>query len=66
MKINHCPGTLAPGYHTYSRNCLKRVFDGRKVSHILPYEAPNSDQPSDQLFQDNQDLVPLRVPSLST
>ncbi len=59
MKINHCPGTLAPGYHTYSRNCLKRVFDGRKVSHILPYDAPNSDQPSDQLFQDNQKRISI-------
>ena len=54
MKIDHCPGTLAEGYSTYSRTCLKRVFDNRKVSHVLPYEAPNSNRQTDKLFEDNQ------------
>ena len=53
-KLTHCPGTLAPGFDTYSRTSLKRVFDGRKVSHILPYEAPNSEAPTDKLFEENQ------------
>lgn len=39
-EINNCPGTLAEGFSTYSRICLNRVFQGRKVSHILPYDSP--------------------------
>lgn len=33
--INVCPGTLAPGFDTYSPLCLKKVFGGKKVSHIM-------------------------------
>jgi len=58
-KVTHCPGTLAPGFDTYSRTSLKRVFAGRKVSHILPYEAPNSDAPSDKLFEENQKRISI-------
>lgn len=35
--INVCPGTLAPGFDTYSPSCLRKVFGGRKVSHILDF-----------------------------
>ena len=41
--INNCPGTLAPGFITYSRACLKRVFDGHQVNHLLPYDSPALD-----------------------
>lgn len=41
--INNCPGTLAPGFITYSRACLKRVFDGHHVNHLLPYDSPALD-----------------------
>ncbi|MEM6807486.1 MAG: type II toxin-antitoxin system HipA family toxin, partial [Bacteroidota bacterium] len=33
--IENCPGTLAPNHHTYSTTCLRRVFNGRRVSHML-------------------------------
>lgn len=33
--INVCPGTLAPGFSTYSPLCLRKVFGGKKISHIL-------------------------------
>jgi serine/threonine-protein kinase HipA len=59
MKIDHCPGTLAEGFRTYSRTCLKRVFDGRKVSHVLPYDAPNSDLQTDKLFEENQKRISI-------
>jgi serine/threonine-protein kinase HipA len=52
--INFCPGTLAPCYHTYSRTCLVRVFDGKKVSHILPYDSPASNPETDELFGGNR------------
>ena len=59
MKVDHCPGTLAEGFSTYSRTCLKHVFDGRKVSHVLPYEAPNSNRQTDKLFEDNQQRISI-------
>ena len=38
MKTIHvCPGTLAPGFDTYSPSCLRKVFEGKKVSHILDF-----------------------------
>ena len=33
--INVCPGTLAPGFSTYSPLCLRKVFGGKKISHVL-------------------------------
>lgn len=59
MKIDHCPGTLAEGFSTYSRTALKRVFDGRKVSHILPYDAPNSNRQTNKLFENNQKRISI-------
>jgi serine/threonine-protein kinase HipA len=53
-EINHCPGTLAEGFHTYSRTCLARVFHGKKVNHVLPYEAPQSNPETDELFEENR------------
>jgi serine/threonine-protein kinase HipA len=52
--INYCPGTLAPGYHTYSRTALVRIYHGKKVSHILPYDSPASDPATDELFEENR------------
>lgn len=36
-EINICPGTLNPGFDTYSPLCLRKVFAGKKVSHILGF-----------------------------
>lgn len=52
--IQYCPGTLAPGHHTYSRTALVRVFMGRKVSHILPYDSPATNEATDELFDENR------------
>jgi len=53
-KIHHCPGTLAPGYTTYSATCRRRVFLGRKVSHLLPYPSPSTNGKTAEEFLDNQ------------
>jgi len=52
--IKYCPGTLSEGHETYSRAALKNVFDGKKVSHILPYESPASNEQTDELFEENR------------
>lgn len=53
-EIKYCPGTLAEGHTTYSRACLSRVFKGRKVSHILPYDSPASNSETDELFNNSR------------
>jgi serine/threonine-protein kinase HipA len=53
-EIEFCPGTLSEGFHTYSRTALKRVFQGRKVSHCLPYDAPSANPETDRMFVENR------------
>lgn len=57
--IKNCPGTLAVGYETYSRTCLRRMFNGRKVHHLLPYDSPASNEATDQLFVENQKRISI-------
>jgi serine/threonine-protein kinase HipA len=38
--IQVCPGTLRPGFGTYSPKCCKLLFDGYKVGHVLPFDRP--------------------------
>ncbi len=53
-EIHHCPGTLSEGFSTYSPTCLKRVFQGRKVHHVLPYNAPSVGDVDAGLFIENR------------
>ena len=53
MEINRCPGTLAEGFTNYSRTCLKRVFNGSKVNHVLPYTSLQSNHNSEDSFEEN-------------
>ncbi|MCC5907185.1 MAG: HipA domain-containing protein [Balneolaceae bacterium] len=52
--IPYCPGTLAEGFDSYSPTCLKRVFNGKKVSHILPYFPPDVSEEDAEKFQQNR------------
>lgn len=36
-KTEVCPGNLTPGFDTYSPACSRRLFNGKKVSHILDF-----------------------------
>ena len=40
--IDVCPGTLTTGFSTYSPLCLRKVFAGRKVSHIIDFSLNDS------------------------
>lgn len=57
--IENCPGTLASGYHTYSNTAINRVFNGKKVSPFLPYNAPATDEQTDELFVDNRKYLSI-------
>jgi serine/threonine-protein kinase HipA len=40
-----CPGCLADGKQTgYCKKCLKELFDGRKVDHILSFNSPYTEE----------------------
>ena len=41
MNIDRCPSTLVSGFTSYSPGGLRKLFDGKKVSPILPYDAPD-------------------------
>lgn len=51
--IRNCPATLAEGHLTFSRTALRRMFNGRKISHVLPYHAPFSRESMDAIFANN-------------
>jgi serine/threonine-protein kinase HipA len=57
--ITRCPVTLAEGYNTYSRTGLIRLFGGRKVHHILPYDSPSSSPETEALFLDNRRRISI-------
>ena len=44
-KISVCPGTLAVGYDKYSPSCIRNMYNGVNVSHILDfsYDAEHID-----------------------
>jgi serine/threonine-protein kinase HipA len=58
-EIKYCPGTLAAGFETYSRTCLNRVYNGKKVQHVLPYDSPASNQETDKLFDENRKRISI-------
>ena len=58
-EIKYCPGTLSEGFNTYSRTALNRVFQGKKVNHILPYDSPASNPDAILLFEENQNRVSI-------
>lgn len=41
--LTNCPGTLAPGYRTYSSRAAARLFDGKRVSHVLDFSCEGDD-----------------------
>lgn len=58
-ELKYCPGTLAGGFHTYSRTCLKKVFNGKKVSHVLPYNPPQISEEDAEKFMENRKHISI-------
>ena len=58
-EINFCPGTLAEGFHTYSRTCLNRMFMGKSVNHILPYDSPAMDAETNEFFDQSRKRISI-------
>ncbi|WP_419558592.1 type II toxin-antitoxin system HipA family toxin [Prevotella sp.] len=56
--IKCCPSTLAEGYCSYSPIACKRLFDGKKVSHMLDFEI-------DEISQAGGALIAMKRISVS-
>ena len=59
MEITNCPGLLSEGFSQYSPLFLRRMFDGKKVSQVLPYNAPEVDEEDQQKFMQNQKRISI-------
>ena len=58
-QLMYCPGTLAEGFVTYSPTCLKKVFKGKKVNHILPYQSPGMNGEDAEKFIENRKRISI-------
>jgi len=58
-EIKYCPGTLKEGFDAYSPSTLRNVFAGKKVSHILPYDAPKKSEEANELFMENRKRISI-------
>ncbi len=58
-EIKYCPSLLTEGFNTYSRTALNRVFGGKKVHHILPYDSPTFNEDTDELFDENRKRISI-------
>lgn len=58
-ELKYCPGTLAEGFSTYSPGCLRNLFNGKKVNHILPYEQPQQNEQVAELFMENRKRISI-------
>lgn len=58
-ELKYCPGTLAEGFSTYSPGCLRNLFNGKKVSHVLPYDQPQLNEEVAELFLENRKRISI-------
>ena len=58
-EIHVCPGTLAEGFSSYSPSCLRNLFGGKKVSHILPFDSPQKNEEDAALFSENRQRISI-------
>ena len=58
-ELKYCPGTLAEGFHTYSPGCLRKVFYGKKVNHVLQYDPPQQNDEVAEQFLENRKHISI-------
>ena len=58
-ELKYCPGTLAEGFNTYSQSCLRNMFNGKKVNHVLPYEQPQQSEEVAEQFMENRKRISI-------
>jgi serine/threonine-protein kinase HipA len=58
-ELKYCPGTLAEGFTTYSPGCLRHLFGGKKVNHVLRYEQPLQSEEVAEQFMENRKHISI-------
>lgn len=58
-ELKYCPGTLAEGFTTYSPGCLRNLFGGKKVNHVLPYDPPQQSEEVAEQFMENRKRISI-------
>ncbi len=58
-ELKYCPGTLAEGFTTYSPSCIRNLFNGKKVSHVLSYDAPQLNEEVAEQFIENRKRISI-------
>jgi len=58
-ELKYCPGTLVEGFNTYSPSCLRNLFNGKTVSHILPYVPPQQSDEVSKQFMENRKRISI-------
>lgn len=58
-ELQYCPCTLAEGFDTYSPTGLKLMFGGKKVSHILDFDAPEMDETVAEKLRQNSTQISI-------
>lgn len=59
IKIKYCPGSLSEGFSTYSGAVVKRLFDGKKVDHVLPFPSTDIEGPQQEKFIENRKRISI-------
>lgn len=57
--IKYCPGTLKEGFRTYSPAVLKEMFGGKKVSHILDFDALRESEEVSEKLRQNSKIISI-------
>jgi serine/threonine-protein kinase HipA len=58
-ELKYCPGSLKEGFTSYSGAVLKRMFDNKQVSHILPFSSSDVNGPEQIKFIENRKRISI-------
>lgn len=59
IDIQVCPATLHEGFTTYAPKAIKEVFNGFKVSHILPFGSPSKEGKEQEFFVEKRKRISI-------
>lgn len=58
-EIKYCPCTLSEGFNTYSPAGLRLLFNRKKVSHVLEFNAPKVDEEVAEKLRQNSKTISI-------
>jgi len=58
-ELQYCPSLLTQGFNSYSPAALRRLFQGKRVSHILAYDAPQKNEADTEKFMENRKRISI-------